>query len=354
MSSPADVFRTLKGPGILQSLRELIRPRELECLQVEVTSCCAGRCIYCPHTTEGEKWKARHMAPETFAALWPMMLKSSRVHLQGWGEPFLHPYFMDFVALARRAECSVSTTTCGLCMDESLADRIVSSGIDIIAFSLTGTDEVSNHARVGVPFSRVEEAVQTLQKVRKAKNGVHLELHLAYLMLASQVEDVRRLPELMDRWDVHAAVVSTMDYIPSPALSREALAPHERDKIEAARSVLEEVGRKVRASGRDFFASLPAERPAPLCRERVHRTMYIDADGQISPCVYLNVPTTGDQPRRTVFGRLSDEGPLEIRNKPEYADFRNRVQTEEPPAACVSCAKRFESPCSVRERGPQE
>lgn len=348
MPSPLDIFKPLKGPGILQSLRELLRPRELECLQVEVTSCCAGRCVYCPHTTEGALWKARHMPPEVFAALWPMMLKASRVHLQGWGEPFLHPYFMDYVALARRAECSVSTTTCGLRMDEELAARIVSSGIDIIAFSLTGTDEASNRARAGVPFSRVEAAVQTLQKVRKAKNGVHLELHLAYLMLASQVEDVRRLPELMERWGIHAAVVSTMDYVPTPELAAEAFAPYEREKIERARAVLEEVGQSVRAAGRDFFASLPAERPAPSCRERVHRTMYIDAEGQISPCVYLNVPTRGEEPRRTVFGHLLKESPLDIWNKPEYAAFRGKVQTENPPEACRSCAKRFEAPCALR------
>ncbi|WP_298067078.1 radical SAM/SPASM domain-containing protein [uncultured Mailhella sp.] len=353
MPSPAEIFRPLKGPGILQSLRELVRPRELECLQVEVTSCCAGRCVYCPHTTEGSLWKARHMSPEVFAALWPMMLKASRIHLQGWGEPFLHPYFLDFVGLARRAECSVSTTTCGLYMDEALAARIVSSGIDILAFSLTGTDEASSRARAGVPFARVEESVRTLQKVRKAKNGVHLEIHLAYLMLASQIEDVRRLPELMERWDVHAAVVSTMDYVPSPALAEEAFAPHEREKIEKARIVLEEAGKRVRASGRDFFASLPAEHPAPSCRERVHRTMYVDAEGQVSPCVYLNVPTQGSQPRRTVFGEVSRENPLEIWNKPEYAAFRSSVQTAEPPQACRSCAKRFEAPCALRRTEPQ-
>lgn len=63
------------------------------------------------------------------------------MHLQGWGEPFLHPRFMDFAALARKAGCRVSTTTCGLRMDETLAGQIVGSGIDIVAFSLVGTDE---------------------------------------------------------------------------------------------------------------------------------------------------------------------------------------------------------------------
>jgi len=341
-----EIFAGLKGPGLWASLRELMQPREIECLQVEVTSCCPGKCTYCPHTTRADVWKSRHMQPETFAALYPIMKKTTRVHLQGWGEPFLNPWFMDFVELARRAECAVSTTTCGLRMDEALAERLVNSGVDIIAFSLVGTDEESNAARAGVPFSRVEEAVRMLQAARKKHSAVHLEIHLAYLMLASNVEAVRGLPKLMEDWGVHAVVVSTMDYIPSPEMEHEAFAPHEREKIEAARVVLEEVGAAVRASGRDFYASLPASEPAPCCRERAHRTLYADASGEISPCVYLNVPMEAEQPRRTVFGQVNETDPIAIWDIPEYQAFRKAVETADPPAACVSCAKRFEAPCA--------
>ena len=44
-----------RAPGFLERLREAFLgvQRPLDCLQVEVTSRCAGRCVYCPHTTEG-------------------------------------------------------------------------------------------------------------------------------------------------------------------------------------------------------------------------------------------------------------------------------------------------------------
>ena len=198
-------------------------PRELDCAQIEVSSACPGRCLYCPHTTDRERWKSRHMQAETFARLWPLLRQSRRAHLQGWGEPLLNPRFFDFAAFARRAGCAVSTTTCGLRMDEDIAGNLVNSGIDVIAFSLAGTDESSNAPRAGVDFARVLEAIRTLQRVRRAKNGVHLEIHLAYLMLADGVDAVRNLPRLMDELDIHAAVISTMDYIPAPGM--EALAP---------------------------------------------------------------------------------------------------------------------------------
>ncbi|MCQ2444573.1 MAG: radical SAM protein [Mailhella sp.] len=342
------VFAGLRGPGIWETVRELFVPRELECLQVGVTSCCPGRCTYCPHTTHASEWNARHMAPETYAALWPVMRRAARVHLQGWGEPMLNPHFFDFVRLARRADCSVSTTTCGLRMDGRIAEEIVRSGLDIVAFSLAGTDDASNASRAGVPFAQVEKAVRLLQDIRTRMNGVHLEIHLAYLMLASNVEAVRRLPEIMDEWGVHAAVVSTMDYIPSSEMAAEAFAPHERGKIEAARKVLEDVAVRVRASGRSFYASLPAENPAPCCRERAHKTLYADADGSISPCVYLNVPFAGGGGRRAVFGNAVSTPVEKIWEKPLYAEFRSRLGTDDPPEVCRGCAKRFEAPCAER------
>ncbi|MBR4424256.1 MAG: hypothetical protein IKS68_08520, partial [Mailhella sp.] len=69
----AKVFAGLREPGILESLRDLLRPRSLECVQAEVTSRCMGRCTYCPHTVDAACWKSRDMSPETFAALWPAL-----------------------------------------------------------------------------------------------------------------------------------------------------------------------------------------------------------------------------------------------------------------------------------------
>ena len=195
MSTPDPLSpKALPGPGLRQWLREAFtgRPTPLLCMQVEVSSVCACRCTYCPHTTKKDVWQSRLMNAETFAALWPLMRQCGRVHLQGWGEPFLHPRFMDFVSVARRAGCAVSTTTCGQHMDESLAAAIVDSGMDVVAFSLAGTDEASNASRQGIPFSRVCEAIRCLQEVRRKKQGVHLEVHLAYLLLPSQLEAVKR------------------------------------------------------------------------------------------------------------------------------------------------------------------
>lgn len=344
-ASPADPLTDpkLKGPGLRRLFQELLGKRRLlDVAQIEVSSACPGQCAYCPHSTMKDVWKTRHMAPATFAALWPLLLETRRVHLQGWGEPFLNPRFLDMVALARRADCLVSTTSCGLFMTEEFAAGLVASGLDIVAFSLTGATRHSNNAaRRGVDFDRVLESVRSLQKVRQEKMGVHLEVHFAYLMLAGAVDEVRLLPELMDELNVHAAVVSTLDYIPESGWEQEAFAPHETEKIAAARTQLALAAARAKDLGRNIYYSLPAQQPRPFCLENPARSIYVDAEGNLAPCIYVNLPTTAPDPMRRVFGNALDENPLSLWQGKDFSDFCAALASGDPQAPCRNCPKRY-------------
>lgn len=338
----------LRGPGVWESLREALlgRTRALSCVQIGVTSLCPGRCVYCPHTTRAAAWPGKHMRAETFAALWPLLRQAGRAHLQGWGEPLLHPRFMDFARLALRAGCRVSTTTCGLRMDEELARDIADSGIDVVAFSLAGTDEQSNAPRAGVPFARVVDAIRQFQTVRRARNAVHLEVHLAYLLLPSRLDAVRRLPELMRDLGVHAAVISTLDYIPNPELAAEAfpppLTPAAREQIESARRLLAEAAAQAARFGSEVHYALPGARPRPGgCREESTRTLYVGVEGDLSPCVYAGVPCSAPA-ERLVFGNAEHEQALDLWRGAAWQGFREALASDAPPPRCRACAKRFE------------
>ncbi len=333
-----------REPGVLDMLKEAFLgvPRPLDCVQIEVSTRCAGRCTYCPHTTAGRAQPTADMDDAVFAALWPLLRRSGRAHLQGWGEPLLHPRFFEFTALARRAGCRVSTTTCGLGMTEALAENLVKSGIDVIGFSLTGTEAAANACRQGVDFERTLEAIRTLQAVRRRRMGVHLEVHIAYLLTASRLESLRGLPDLLEAVGAHAAVISTLDYVPDPQWRDEAFAPHETDKIAAARAVLEDVAARAARNGRDVFYALPGPEPCSGCRERTDSTLFVNVDGDISPCVYLNPPAAGPDPHRLVFGNVLRDDPTAVWELPAYAAFRAELLRGRAHGRCEHCAKRFE------------
>ena len=255
-ADPCAVFGDPKyrPPGFLEKLREALTGavRPLLCLQAEITSRCLGGCAYCPHDSREEIWKSRHMRPETFASLWPVLRRAQRAHLQGWGEPFLHPHFFEFAAFARKAGARVSTTSSGAIMSEELAADIIASGMDAVAFSLAGTDAETNSIRQKIPFERVRESARFLRE-RIARAGHGPEIHIAYILLADRMEAAAKLPGLMSDFGADMCVVSTMDYIPDPSLAKLAIMPEDGEKIARARRILEKAAAEAEAADRFLY-----------------------------------------------------------------------------------------------------
>ncbi len=334
---------SLRGASVFEMIKDLVRPkaRAFDCLQVEVTSCCAAKCTYCPHTTKAKQWHSRHMKAHTFVNAWPLLQQVTRVHLQGWGEPLLHPHFFDFVALARRAGCLVSSTSCGLNLNEDIAKKIIHSGMDIVAFSLAGTDALSNSPRQGADFDKVCQGIKLLQKIRKENIAAHLEIHLAYILLADRLDALTKLPELMQDLQIHASIVSTLDYLADDSQANLAINPHDTEVIAKARQILQNAAEKAKQNEQKIYYALPSLTPSPECREDVQKSLYIDADGTISPCIYLNVPDK--EAFKVTFGNVNDDNALDIWNKKDFMDFRHAHARGTPIAQCQHCVKKFET-----------
>jgi MoaA/NifB/PqqE/SkfB family radical SAM enzyme len=313
--------------------------RIIDCIQVEVTSHCISKCTYCPHTVLKDQWQNRHMSLQTFQTLWPILRNTTRIHLQGWGEPLLNKDFFVMTQMGRKAGCAVSTTTCGLFMDEEIAKNIVNSGIDIVAFSLVGTDEASNGPRQGASFDQVCNSIECLQKIRHDHSGEHLGLHFAYLMLASQMEATLALPKLIHKLAMHGAVISTLDYIPSPEHATDAIFPYEEEKIAKATSILTQMSQEANALDVDIHWDLPKPSASPNCKENAERSLYIASDGTVSPCIFLNLPTNMNDPNRRIFGNVNTQNPLEIWHSNPFKSFRLALNQTNPDSACINCPK---------------
>lgn len=335
-----------RKPGILESIGEALLGlnRPLLCAQVEVSSACMGKCTYCPHSSQAASWRTRHISAEIFSRLWPLFKLCQQVHLQGWGEPFLHPRFFDLANLAKKAGCHVSTTSCGLLMNENMAQKTLAAGLDLIAFSLAGTDQPSNQSRLNVDFDKVCANIKLLQKMREQMKSP-LEIHLAYILLADRIDALVNLPELMADLGVDTAIVSTLDYLASPEDREKAFLPEDVEKIERARIILRHVSAEAEALGKKIHYALPGTKARIHengCRENTRKTLYIDADGNVSPCVYLNVPGSDSNDKRRIFGNVLEENPLDIWKKAEFGAFRQALIEGKPDGVCLKCPKRLE------------
>ena len=118
--------------------------------------------------------------------------------------------------------------------------------------------------------------------------------------------------------------------------------PHEAEKLARAAAVLAEAEAEAKRLGVAFHWSLPRpDASGTGCRENIARSLYVAADGSVSPCVYVNVPVDRLDPDRRVFGNVNATDPLEIWESAAFRRFRDGLAGGAPDLPCRTCPKRF-------------
>jgi MoaA/NifB/PqqE/SkfB family radical SAM enzyme len=333
------------------ALTNLFTPR-FDWVQVEVTTFCQAACKYCPHTVYGEHWTSRHLPLATFRRLLPILKRAGLVHLQGWGEPFLHPDFFAMVSLARQAGCQVGTTTNGMLLDADGLRRLVDLEMAVVAFSLAGVGENNDAVRRGTSFAEVLKKIETLGEIKARKGASLPKVHVAYMLLSSALDDLALLPQALEGLGVSQVVVSTLNFVASPSLARESFTFATKEEYQEAAAELDEVADRARRRGLEIHGQLTRSGDRPhFCLENITRALCLAADGAVAPCVFLNLPVEAetymgregeDLYRRFCFGVVeSDQSLLKIWRNPDYRQFRRVWAKGNTPPACHGCLKHF-------------
>ena len=319
-------------------------------IQVEVTSFCNAACIYCPRTVYKESWENRHLPLATFKKLAPVLPKTRHVHLQGWGEPFLHPELFELIAMAKAAGCRVGTTTNGMLLSPTIIARIVDSGVDILAFSLAGTDERNDKIRKGTRLDKVVEAMKALKQEKQKKNTKNPKIHVAYMLFRSGLPSLDRLPALLEDTGAEQVVISTLDFVPSHDLQHENLTPKNTGEYEETVSLLDRAAEEGRKRGLtlDFYLGSPEEKGIAVCTENVQRALCVGSGGSVTPCVFTNsqlsdsscfIHNENGPYEGMSFGNIKEQSIKEIWRKEEYVVFRRSFLTGNLAPPCRGCMK---------------
>lgn len=312
-------------------------------IQVEVTTRCNASCLYCPRTVYGKRWPNRDLPLEAFQRLLRDLPRCRYVHLQGWGEPFLHPDLFRMVKMAKDAGCRIGTTTNGTLLNPELSKRIVEAKFDVVAFSIAGTGAKNDEIRRGAPVAKVMEGIRNLSLARG--NSPCPEIHIAYMLMASSLDEILGLPELLQGVKISQVVISTLDFVPKRELEKEIVDGEEKEILE----LLEEVSSKLEKKGVQLHHLLgPSAGRIWPCTENVLKAAVIGSDGQVSPCVYTNmdVPLATqwrdgrERPiQRVSFGSVNDRPLLSIWNDPDYRTFRDSFSSGPLKWFCSECPK---------------
>jgi MoaA/NifB/PqqE/SkfB family radical SAM enzyme len=311
---------------------------------------------------------------------WPVFERVARafphtrlVHLQGWGEPLLHPRFLDMVRVAKAARCQVGFTTSGMRLDERTAEGILDARADLVAVSLAGATAATHEAiRVRADLARTVANVRTLVARRAARGARTPRVELFFLMTRANLHELPAAVDLAASLGVDALIATNLDYVvttehdalrsfgPGPAATESA------PLVEAAHA-------RARATGLRLvvYPLEPAE--VAVCDANPLAIGFVCADGSLSPCAWLGLVGQSTVRRcvdgrsvevpRPRFGTVAEADLVDLWRGADYTAFRRCFVTRRraalaralataaaggggdapplppAPAACVTCPK---------------
>lgn len=320
-------------------------------VQIEPVGQCNLRCQMCAiqFRVDGPPYgPPAFMAFERFVALVDALTDLRELHLQGLGEPMMHPRFFEMIAYASVKGIRVSTNSNATLLNDRRAERCVTSGLDCLHVSLDGaTAATYERIRARAHFDRVTANVERLLAAREHLGATTPRLRLVMVLMRQNLDELPDLVRLAHRWQVEGLFVQRLchDFGESslPARYRpmrafvEEQAIAEKD-VEHAEAVFSEAHALAQRLGVDL--RLPRLRPRAYAPEMPGRQRcdwpwrgaYISYDGSAMPCCMVSTPD------RINFGNVADQSFAAIWHGPEYATFRAQLDSGSPPEVCRSCA----------------
>lgn len=298
---------------------------------------------------EGPPWgPPAFMAFDLFERLLEQFEGLKELHLQGLGEPLMHPRFFDMVELATARGIRVTTNSNLNILNHRRAVACVTSGLQVLHVSIDGARAATYEGiRARGNFERL---LTNIRKVTEAKELAGSELPHLHIVMVLMQRNLAELPALVDlaanlgaeelfvqrlAHDFHESALPA-HYLPMRSfVDEETLVGFDETTVaatfEAARGRAAEAGIRLRlppVRSRGFAPGTPG-------RERCSwpwSSAYVSWDGKAMPCCMVATPD------RCTLGDFARDGVSGTWHSPAYEDFRERLDSPQPPDVCASCS----------------
>jgi len=266
MTSPrtnpfAPYYRVMNTIDPLDKLKNL--PDFPRLMDVELTNICNFHCLMCPVGTNVQVRPKGYMSEEVFnRVLDQAALHATPLRFILWGEPTLHPRWLDWMETAVARGVLVHFNTNGSRITEDDMRRLVASGVQSVKFSFQGVDQAS---------------------YREMRNTDYFEELLAKVKLLYEIRGDAPFPY------IHVSTTITYEGPELVAAFRERVSAF-TDKVTVGRTELERFdvsGAKLSEEERAALTRMKSEehlvRKHPKCPE-VFDKLSVYWDGRVSPC----------------------------------------------------------------------
>ena len=336
----------------------LVTVDRLRKVYVEATGRCNLQCAMCPRLAWASS--SGDMAAECFDRLLSGLPAFSpgtfTLAFGGFGEPTVHPRFLDMVRLARQAQCRVELITNGTAMTAEFARDLSALGVAQVTVSVDGGSDEAYSAMRGIDRDAALGAVARLRE--HARRGRH-RMSVGVACVATQ-RTVGSLPALIATAQrLKLDFVSIGNLVPhTREMADEALFTYAgqvsnmkpdswRPRLTVGRFDYSEVTRPLLDA---LLRQLPVVPPPALDRGEWHNrcrfvrdgVVAVSWDGRVTPCLSLLYTHNEHLGGRDKTVRAFDVGHLErtplrdIWRDQAFRAFRARVRAFDM-SPCLSC-----------------
>ncbi|QBD78326.1 radical SAM protein [Ktedonosporobacter rubrisoli] len=320
-------------------------------IQIEPVGQCNLRCQMCSlqFRQDGPPYgPPAFMHIETFRQIIDQFTDLHELHLQGLGEPMMHPRFFEMVEYAASKGIRVTTNSNLTLLNERRAERCVTSGLERLHISIDGaTASTYEHIRVRAHFERIMANLERLLRARERHSSERPELCLVMVIMRQNLHELPDIVRLAHRFAMKSIFVQHLchdfgeESLPSRYLpmrefvQKETLLEEDPQRIEhyfnEARTMATSLGIDLRLPHTRMRIHPPGT-PGPQRCDWPWKGAYFSYQGYAMPCCMVSTPD------RINFGKIADQSAQTLWNNPGYQAFRDRLSSDEPPEICSSCS----------------
>jgi MoaA/NifB/PqqE/SkfB family radical SAM enzyme len=289
--------------------------------------------------SENSEWQFQDMPLADFRKILPYLKDVETVVLEGWGESLLHEDLAECIRLAKKEGPKAGFVTSGKGLTETRVSELMEAGVDFVGFSIAGaTAETHEAIRVNSHLPEVLEAIALFQAEKKRRALLAPKLHMTYLMVKDNMHETPSIPALAKEAGIEEVILIHICHTINRWQKTQQIFTWKNDP-----NPYEEILRTTLSNAKKL--GIRINKPAlnasdvPLCAENPLRNLYISAEGEVSPCVYLFPPLPspffrnfcGREYRtdKVSFGNIFKEPFPAIWNSKEYQQFRESFRKRE-------------------------
>lgn len=292
-------------------------------LVFELTNACNLNCIMCGRNAADFKPTVFDM--DVFRSFEPLMDTVEEVTLMGWGEPTIHPNFIEMLETINKHDARKYFCTNGMNL-KKIKDAVFDCKVDVFAVSLDGaTDETNSRIRRG---SKIDVITEDL-KDKKERGLQYPWINFVFCAMRSNLHELPDLVRLAAEIGIEEVKVVYLTVF-GEDLMNESLWGCEneiRTVFDEAIAVGEELG---------IVLKLPHIPGEDIAESKLHkdcfvawRDFFLGSDGFVRPCMSTPVQ---------FFQYDKNKDFMDIWNSPEYQKYRAEVNlTDKMDEPCKRC-----------------